>query len=139
MKPTEKDIKEIAELLDCGHVCYYHQKDGKIENFIEDSDLYFATGEKNPWDEIRDKVKKGSDNYIRFEPMESRDSYRVMEDFAYTVDSPGLKNDLIDALNRRGPFQNFKFVIDNSGEYRQKWFDFKNERYIEWVEDQLPF
>lgn len=26
------------------------------------------------------------------------------------------------------PFQNFKYEIDNSGEYRQQWFDFKQER-----------
>jgi hypothetical protein len=27
--------------------------------------------------------------------------------------------------------------VDNSGSYRQKWFDFKNQRLIEWVKDQL--
>jgi hypothetical protein len=27
--------------------------------------------------------------------------------------------------------------VDNSGPYRQKWFDFKTLRLIEWVENKL--
>lgn len=40
-------------------------------------------------------------------------------------------------LNRSKPFSNFKWIIDNSGDYRQKWFDFKNQKYIEWVEEKI--
>ena len=60
-----------------------------------------------------------------------------MADFAENVDSIKLRESLINALNKKHPFQNFKWIIDNSGPYRQKWFDFKNQRLIEWVKDQL--
>jgi hypothetical protein len=48
-----------------------------------------------------------------------------------------LQEKLFNALNRKHPFREFKFVIDNSGEYRNAWFDFKNKQYFEWVENQL--
>ncbi|MGQ1948702.1 hypothetical protein ACT3CD_16545 [Geofilum sp. OHC36d9] len=48
-----------------------------------------------------------------------------MADFAESVDDTRLQDKLINALNRPNPFQNFKWQIDNSGEYRQQWFDFK--------------
>ncbi len=61
-----------------------------------------------------------------------------MADFAEQLDdSNKLKTKLINALNKRKPFREFKFVIDNSGEYRQKWFDFKNEQLQQWVKDKF--
>ncbi len=30
-----------------------------------------------------------------------------------------------------------KFDIDRSGSYRQKWFDFKEQKLIQWVKDLL--
>ena len=49
-----------------------------------------------------------------------------------------LNNDvLIISLNTAKLFCNFKNVIENSGEYRQKGFDFKGKKYSEWVEDQI--
>jgi hypothetical protein len=44
---------------------------------------------------------------------------------------------LEEALRRPKPFANFKFDIDNSGLYRQKWFDFKKLQMIEWVRGQV--
>jgi Uncharacterised protein family (UPF0158) len=69
--------------------------------------------------------------------MESRDSFMVMEDLSEKVNDIVLQEKLFNALNRKHPFREFKFVIDNSGEYRNAWFDFKNKRYFEWVENQL--
>ena len=57
-------------------------------------------------------------------------------DFAESIDNTRLQDRLINALNKSKPFQNFKRQIDNSGEYRQFWFDFKKKRYIEWVKEQ---
>jgi hypothetical protein len=60
-----------------------------------------------------------------------------MVDFAESVDDTKLRDKLISALNRPKPFQNFKWQIDNSGEYRQQWFDFKKMCYIQWVKEQI--
>ena len=62
---------------------------------------------------------------------------QLMVDFAESVDNPGLQERLFIALNRSKPFRNFKWQIDNSGEYRQRWFKYKDQRYIKWVKEQL--
>lgn len=62
-----------------------------------------------------------------------------MVDFAESVDDKMIGGKLINALNRTKPFHNFKWQIDNSGEYRQQWFDFKKMRYMQWVKEQIDF
>lgn len=135
IKLTKDQIKEIAEQLDCGFKCYVNKETGTIQSVIN-FDKWLG-GDEDPWAEVTKELEENWDKYIEVDGMESKDSFNVMADFAENVDSVELRESLIKALNRKHPFQNFKWVIDNSGPYRQKWFDFKNQRYIEWVEDQL--
>jgi hypothetical protein len=61
-----------------------------------------------------------------------------MVDFAEQLkDGNRLKDRLFDALNRSKPFSQFKLAIDNSGEFRQKWFDFKQTKLENWVTEKL--
>jgi len=61
-----------------------------------------------------------------------------MEEFTETLDdSNSLKNMLYEALSRGKPFRNFKNIIDNSGEYRQKWFAFERQWLKEWVREKI--
>ena len=34
-------------------------------------------------------------------------------------------------------YGNFAEIIDNSGDYRQEWFDFKKMRYFKYVKRQI--
>ena len=101
-----------------------------------EDDEFLDYGE-DAWEDERKKIKKHPKDYLEIEKMDSRDSFRLMEAFINIVDSDKLRKDLINALNQRKPFGNFKYVIDNSGEYRQKWFDFKAEKMQEWVKEQV--
>lgn len=77
-------------------------------------------------------------DYVEIEQMKSHESFEIMTDFVETLsDSNQLKYKLINALNKKKPFKEFKFIIDNSGDYRQKWFDFKNESIQKWVIDRF--
>lgn len=128
-------IKEIAGELDCGFRCFIHIKTKEIKTIPNfDQHLYMEEG---PWRKDIRELDKHSQDYIEIEGMDSSESFRLRADFAGTVDNDELRKRLIQALNQRKPFQNFKFVIDNSGEYRQKWFRYKDERLMEWVADQL--
>lgn len=62
-----------------------------------------------------------------------------MTDFAESVDYAKLQDKLINVLNRLQSFQYFEWQIDNSGEYKQQWFDFKKLRYIRRVKEQIYF
>ena len=132
---TKDEIKEIAEYLDCGMICYYHKKTNEITTIL-DFDSHLGADEE-PWEELINEVDEHRDDYVEFERMDTRESFLVMSDFTEVVDDSALREKLIDALNRPKPFGNFKWIIDNSGDYREKWFEFKNQKYIEWVEDKI--
>jgi outer membrane cobalamin receptor len=131
---TKDQIKEIAEQLDCGMRCYVDKETGAIQT-TPDFDNWYTDDEL--WTNVLNELEENWDKYVEIERMESHNSFDLMADFAESVDSKELRDSLINALNKKHPFRNFKWVVDNSGKYRQKWFDFKNQRLIEWVEKKL--
>ncbi len=129
---TKEQIKEIAEQLDCGFRCFWSKTDGELL-FIPDT-LKHPDMDTDAWSDELEKLDANFFDYKEIDQLESSDSFEIMADFVETLyDSNKLKDKLIDALNKRRPFREFKFAIDNSGEYRQKWFAFKNEKMQEWV------
>jgi hypothetical protein len=134
MTLTDAQIKEIAGELECGLICFYHRPTGTIESRPNDEDLDF---DPEPWQDLIDKIESDLDNYVRFDKMESYEAFQVMEDFAHALSDASFKGQLLDALSRPKPFQNFKYLIDQSA-YRQDWFDFKSNAYREHVERQIP-
>ncbi|AUD03797.1 UPF0158 family protein [Spirosoma pollinicola] len=131
----KQQINEIAEQLDCGFRAFWHKITGELI-FIPDT-RKFPYGDDGAFEEENEQLDANRDDYVEIEPMESRDSFRVMADFAETLTNKTVQDALFRALNKRGPFREFKYVIDNSGEYRQQWFNFKNQRYIDWVTQQV--
>jgi len=132
MSLTKEQIMEIAEQLDCGFRCFWNRLNGEL--------LFFPDSLKHPdidldaWSCEMEKFDNNFDEYLEIENLESSDSFSIMADFADSLpDSLRLKSRLINALNKKKPFREFKFEIDNSGEYRQMWFDFKNSKLQEWV------
>lgn len=133
MKLTDEHISEIAELLDCGMVCFYHRPTGTIESYPDPDDPYF---EPEFWQDTIDKIENDLKNYSKFEKMDSREGFQVMENFAYSLDDKNLSERILHRLAKPKPFRNFKNLIDYS-DYRQQWFDFKKETYIEFVKRQI--
>ena len=133
MKPTEEQIKEMAELLGCGQICYFHSPSGRIEHHADPDNEYFDPG---AWQGNIDRIEADWENYQRFEKMDSRQSFRVMEDFAETVTEIGFRSRLLGLLSGPRPFSKFKRAIDSS-RYRQDWFAFKERAYINWVHQQI--
>jgi len=135
MKLTDQQIKEIADNLDSGMRCFFNKQTGEIKTILN-FDSWIGADEE-PWTEENKEIEENWGDYFEFENMSSNDSFNLMADFAASIDNPKLQDRLVNALNKSKPFSNFKWQIDNSGEYRQQWFDYKNKRYIEWVKDQI--
>jgi hypothetical protein len=135
MKLTEKQIKEIADNLDCGMRCFYNRKTGEIKTLLNFDRWIGADVE--PWEEEYQEIDENWGDYFEFEGFESHESFQIMADFAEKVDDKDLQHKLINALNRPKPFQNFKWHIDNSEAFRQQWFDFKKMRYVKSVQEQI--
>ena len=72
-----------------------------------------------------------------FEKFESWESYKMMESFIATVNDDKLSQELHAAIQKKKPFSRFKYIIEEAGEYRQQWFDFKETYYMNHVRRQI--
>lgn len=129
-------IKEIAEQLDMGMKCFYHIPTGELESYPDE--LNGLPGfDDEIWQEAINKVEANYQEYISFEAMDSHDSFRIMETFVANIDDDKVRQRFEDAITFKKPFQNFKQLLNDYPELRQQWFDYKKQRYNEWVQEQL--
>jgi hypothetical protein len=132
---TTENIKEIAEQLDCGFRAFIHKTTQQIlfvpdENFLTDIDL-------DPWNEELEQLENNFTDHYEIDKWTSREAFETMSEFADQLTDSNLQNRLFDALRKNKPFREFKSVIDNSGDCRQQWIDFKNKWQHDFVTRQL--
>jgi hypothetical protein len=83
-------------------------------------------------------VRIASDgNYLRIDPVSSREQYRWMERFIPMVDSPELRAKLTQAIDGKGAFRRFKDVLMSYAPERERWFAFRSERLRTFMEAWL--
>jgi hypothetical protein len=104
--------------------------------------LHLATGEVlRVVDGVADPqmhVRIASDgNYLRIDPVSSREQYRWMERFIPMVDDTDLRGKLGQAIDGKGAFRRFKDVLMNFADEREKWFVFRSERLRTFMEAWL--
>lgn len=129
------NIKEIAEQLDCGFRAFINKSTGQLlfvpdENNLTDIDL-------DPWDKELEQLENNFTEYYEIDKWTSSQAFEIMSEFTDQVSDNNLQSRLFDALRKNKPFREFKFVIDNSGDFRQQWFDFKNKSQQDFVARQL--
>ena len=133
MKITLKQIHSISQDLQTGLEIFINKETYEIKSLLNPNDLYSDT---EFWDEELEKIENEWSDYIIISKMESREAFQIMEDFVDEISDPRLNEDLIKILNRKSPFANFKQEIETST-YRQKWFDFKDRKYEDYVKNCL--
>jgi hypothetical protein len=122
---TIDKINEIAEQLDCGFRAFFHKTTGQFlfipnnNNFI-DIDL-------DSWDEELEQLENNFSDYYEIDKWTSNEAFEIMSEFTVQLTDNNLQNRLFEALRKKKPFREFNFVIDNSDDFRQHWFDFKNK------------
>lgn len=129
-------IKEIAQELDCGFDCYYNiitDEIVAIPNFSQFSD---EDDFKEAFSDSLEKIEKHKADFIKFETLESFESFKIMELFVEQLSDENLKSELENVLANKKPFQNFKHKVDHS-DFRQNWFDFKQKELEQKVENEL--
>lgn len=132
---TTKNIKEIAEQLDCGFRAYIHKTTRQLlfvpdENSLPDIEL-------DSWNEELEQLENNHTDYYEIDKWTTSNAFETMSEFAKQLTEKNLQNRLFNALRKNKPFREFKFVIDNSGDFRQQWFDFKNKWQQDFVARQL--
>lgn len=104
--------------------------------------LHLATGEVlRVVDGVADPqmhVRISSDtNYLRIDPVSSREQYRWMERFIPMVDELELRAKLTQAIDGKGAFRRFKDVLMGFSVERERWFTFRSERLKTFMEAWL--
>jgi hypothetical protein len=136
MTSTTTDIvKEIAEQLDCGFRAFIHKTTGQLL-FVPDSNNY-PDSDFDSWDEELEQLEKNFTDYYEIDKWTSSEAFETMSAFADQLSDKNLQSRLFDTLRKNKPFKEFKFVINNSGDFRQQWFDFKNKWQQDFVARQL--
>ena len=83
-------------------------------------------------------VRIASDgNYLRIDPVSSREQYRWMERFIPLAEDADLREKLTQAIDGKGAFRRFKDVLMSFGDEREKWFTFRSERLRTFMEAWL--
>ena len=70
----------------------------------------------------------GDPEYLRLDPVSSREQYRWMERYIATVQEPEFRQRLVSAIDGKGAFRRFKDVLMNYPVDRERWFTFRSER-----------
>ncbi len=136
----QKAVSDIAGSLLAGYICYFNPDTLEVEDIpkgVIDDPLEFEMQTGFTPDDMAGKHGEWK-TCIEIEPMESRESFKVMEYFADDMEDIDFRNKLIHALTNRKPFANFKYLVDNS-EYRQDWFDFRDKQWETYVWDNISF
>lgn len=136
----KKVVSSIADSLTAGLVCYFNPKTLEVEDIPEtlvtDPDEFEAmTGES--WESMNIKHENW-EHCIEIKPLQSNDSYRIMENFANQVGDIRFQQKLYGTLNNRKPFANFNHLIHNS-DFRQQWFDFRQGQIELHVWQEIEF
>jgi len=76
-------------------------------------------------------------NYMRIDPVSSREQYRWMERFIPMVEEGELQDRLTRAIDGKGAFRRFKDVLMSYGPERERWFAFRSERLRVFMEAWL--
>jgi hypothetical protein len=83
-------------------------------------------------------VRIASDpNYLRIDPVSSREQYRWMERYIPMVEDTDIREKLTRAIDGKGAFRRFKDVLMSYGADRERWFTFRSERLRTFMEAWL--
>ena len=144
-----KLVHDVAENIDCGLVCFINPETLEVEEIpkeMVDGLSYFSINpefenEDDEDDEDENEQKflhEDWENCITVEPRESSESFKIMERFVDELNDKSLKNKLVNALNNRKPFANFKNIVESSN-YRKEWFALKQHQLEIMVWEELQF
>jgi len=133
-------VRKIAEAIDCGFICFVNPATLEMEDVPKSllEERFFTENDEEEEDDELELQHENWEKCISVEPPESHESFEIMENFVQEVDDKKLQKQLINALERRHPFANFKNTIDNS-DCREQWFAFKQRELEKYVWQNIEF
>jgi len=121
----EKHKIVVAEIVDnilCGFICQVNKKTVEIVSVQRENRYEFYDYDEEDEEETETNVNQ--EDVITISPLESFESFQIMENFLASLKKSPLKNKLALALQLKKPFANFNAIIHSSPE-RDEWFAFR--------------
>jgi len=139
----KKLVHDVAENIDCGLVCFINPETLEVEEIPKGmldgfSDFSLNSELDDEEDDEQKFLHEDWESCISVEPRESNESFKIIEKFVDEVNDKNLKNKLVNALNNRRPFANFKNIVESSN-YRNEWFAFKQKQLEILVWEELEY
>ena len=139
----KKLVHDVAENIDCGLVCFINPETLEVEEIPKGmvdgfSDFSLNSELDDEEDDEQKFLHEDWESCISVEPRESNESFKIMEKFVDEVNDKNLKNKLVNTLNNRRPFANFKNIVESSN-YRNEWFAFKQKQLEILVWEELEY
>ncbi len=104
----------------------------------ETGDILLIHEDLDDAEEVRELIESGLGERFRLiEPLESRDRFRIMENFVLSLPESRLKTRLSDALSRNKPFRHFRDIVQEDLAVRDQWFTFQNQALAQHARDLL--
>lgn len=129
-------IKSIAQELDCGFDCFYNIKTKEVISIPNFGKMMDEGDFRDAFSAELEKVNQCKNDFIKFEALDSFESFKIMERFVTTLTDKNIQLELQRVLANKKPFENFNKIMDHS-EYRIDWFDFKKHELVKRVKTQL--
>ncbi len=133
MKITAKQIDDIAQEIEMGMKVYINRHTYEVRSVFDWED---SIGDTDEWEEEEEKITEEWEDFVVVSKMESREAFRVMENFILEIQDERLRKEVIRILEGKRPFANFKAVIESSS-VRENWFAFRTEAMQGFVKEQL--
>lgn len=138
-KEIKINIQDLINALDDHSYLFDYFLDlenGKVailpRDFYEDEEFEYLDGYN------REIIENNRDRFISIDPIESHESFLIMEDFTLKLPDDIIKNKLNTALSKRKPFRNFKNELFGFPEVEKAWYKFHEDEMkriaFEWLE-----
>ncbi|WP_291784661.1 UPF0158 family protein [Cecembia sp.] len=134
---SEKEVENIAAQLLKGMICFYQLDKKKLHHLPDDED-YFNYDLTPEEEDILDEIDEDPDNFAEFTRMEPAQEHQMMENFVErVVKERNFQDELFNALSKPKAATAFKFLIDSSGKYNERWSTYRLDKYKDWVKEQV--
>lgn len=145
------DLEKVIEAIQLTNdqiKYYYYKKTGEIISITEEeqrmaddcelSDLLIDREWQDEFIELAIDIEENWNDYILLPDELGIHKYKIMTEFAYSIEDNNKSNILLNILDSRSAFEKIKNKLELLG-LNKKWYEFRDNRYkeiaIEWCND----
>lgn len=132
---SEQDLFEAATAIRRGKEVYVNRNHGRM--LIADDPERNVRADPEVFEAVMQDVSTDPDAYVHIERMSATEAIKIMSAFTDRVRNQELWQALTYAIKRPNPFQNFKAELNRFPKNYERWRQFRQQKYTEYVRQTL--